>query len=245
MGALKRETIVVERRFCGPPASGNGGYVCGRLAQFLNSDWVAVRLHSPPPLERPLEVRLSEERASLFEGDTHLAEARVTSAGTMSIDPPSYEEAKAASRKYRGFQSHWFPSCFVCGPNRAPHDGLRIFPGPVEGKNRLAAPWVPDFTLASDNGLVRPEFVWAALDCPGAFTFPDPSERVVLLGELQAALFGDVAVSERCVLVAWELSHEARKHRTVTMLFGESGSCQAIGLGTWIEVSKDKFKGAN
>jgi hypothetical protein len=30
-----RATIRIDRRFRGPPESGNGGYVCGCLAQFV------------------------------------------------------------------------------------------------------------------------------------------------------------------------------------------------------------------
>jgi hypothetical protein len=243
-GILKRETLLIERRFCGPPKSGNGGYVCGRLAQFLKSDSVSVRLHAPPPLEKRLEVRSSENGASLYDGNALLAEARVTNAGITPVDPPSYQEAEAASQRYRGFRSHWFPSCFVCGPNRNPHEGLRIFPGPIEGRSLVAAPWIPDPSLAPASGLVRPEFLWAALDCPGAFAFPEPHEGVVLLGQLQVTLFGEVTVSERCVLVAWELTHEGRKHLTATALFGESGSCRGVGIGTWIEIQQTSSKGA-
>ncbi len=53
--------------------------------------------------------------------------------------------------------------------------------------------------------LVSAEFLWAALDCPGAFAFPEPAQGAVLLGELQVALLGDVSVDERCVLVAYEV----------------------------------------
>ena len=28
-------SIIIEKRYCGPPNSGNGGYVCGRLAQHI------------------------------------------------------------------------------------------------------------------------------------------------------------------------------------------------------------------
>jgi hypothetical protein len=91
---------------------------------------------------------------------------------------------------------------------------------------------------------VSPEFVWAALDCPGGFAFPEPAEGAVLLGELQVAITGDVSVDERCVLVGWELAHQGRKHHTATALFGEAGVCRGVGLGTWIEVAQDVAKGA-
>jgi hypothetical protein len=238
------DTVLIERRFCGPPESGNGGYVAGLLAQFLGSGPVAVRLRVPPPLERHLEVRPTDTGVSLLDGDTLVAEARATDVKLEPLDPPKYQEAEAGSRQYRGFHSHWFPSCFVCGPNRDPHDGLCIFPGPIDGQSLVAAPWAPDPSLAAASGSIRPEFLWAALDCPGAFAFPEPDDGVVLLGELHVELFGPVSVGERCVLAAQELAHDGRKHRTATALFGESGSCRGVGLGIWFEVPRSPPTGA-
>ena len=28
-------SIIIDKRYCGPPNSGNGGYVCGRLARHI------------------------------------------------------------------------------------------------------------------------------------------------------------------------------------------------------------------
>jgi hypothetical protein len=39
-------------RFCGPPASANGGYACGAIAELLGGG-VEVTLRRPPPLGRP------------------------------------------------------------------------------------------------------------------------------------------------------------------------------------------------
>lgn len=234
---LKEKTIIIHKRFRGPPESGNGGYVCGRLSRFVEGNAAAVRLRVPPPLETEMEVRNSAEGVVLLHGEIVVAEAR-SARVLLEVPPcPSHEEAEAASRRFPGFTSHWFPSCFVCGPDRGSGDGLRIFPGPVEGRNMVACPWIPDPSLAATKGLVSPEFLWAALDCPGAFTFPRPAKGVILLGELQAELFGDVLIGERCVLAAWELSHHGRKHQSATALFGESGACRGLGLATWFEVS--------
>ena len=240
---MKAETLLIARRFHGPPESGNGGYVCGLLAQFIDGA-AAVRLRVPPPLSTNLEVRRAEGSVTLFDDDALIAEARSARVEIAPIEPPSYEEADAASRQFRGFGSHWFPSCFVCGPHRNPGDGLRIFPGPVEGRDLVASPWIPDSSLASVKDVVAPEFLWAALDCPGAFSFVEPTQGVVLLGELKVALMGEISVGERCVVVAWELSHQGRRHHTATALFGEAGACRGIGLGTWFEVAPDAVKGA-
>jgi len=234
---VERDTITVPSRFQGPPTSGNGGYVCGRLARYLGAPAAVVRLRVPPPLDTALAVRAGDDSFGLYDGETQVAEAR---AAEVSVDPgapPAFAVAEEASKRFKGFESHWYPCCFVCGPERAPGDGLRIFPGRLDGGDRVAAPWIPDASLASaDTGRVAPEFLWSALDCPGAFSFPEPEVGGVLLGELTVALQGEVAVGERCVLTAWQLSHEGRKHHTVTALFGESGDCRGVGLGTWFEV---------
>lgn len=235
---MQRGTITVPSRFQGPPESGNGGYVCGRLAHYLDAPAAVVRLRVPPPLDTELEVRRTDDAVALFAGDTKVAEARAAEVAVEAGAPPSFQAAEEASRRYKGFESHWFPCCFVCGPERSPGDGLRIFPGSLDGGGRVAAPWIPDASLASaDTGRVANEFLWAALDCPGAFSFPEPEVGRILLGELTVALQGEVAIGERCVLTAWQLSHEGRKHHTATALFGESGDCRGLGLGTWFEVA--------
>ena len=43
---------IIRKRFCGPPNSGNGGYVCGLLANALGEP-AQVTLHAPPPLDPP------------------------------------------------------------------------------------------------------------------------------------------------------------------------------------------------
>ncbi len=238
--------MLIESRFQGPPTSGNGGYVCGRLAAFVDAPAVAVRLRVPPPLDTPLAVRRSDSSVELLDGDQVVAEARRASieAGIEAAvgEPPSFAEAESAAKRFRGLDSHWYPSCFVCGPDRDPGDGLCIYPGPIEGRKGVAGPWIPDASLVSDSGTIAPQFLWAALDCPGGFAFDEPAEGGILLGELQAELRGPVSVGERCVLVAWELAHEGRKHHTATALFGETGECRGVALGTWFEVPEEVVK---
>jgi hypothetical protein len=48
-------SIIIDKRYCGPPNSGNGGYVCGRLAQHIPGG-AEVTLRAPPPLEKSLDV---------------------------------------------------------------------------------------------------------------------------------------------------------------------------------------------
>jgi len=48
--------IVIGRQFCGPPNSGNGGYVCGVLSKGLEGPVTAV-LRAPIPLDTDLALR--------------------------------------------------------------------------------------------------------------------------------------------------------------------------------------------
>jgi hypothetical protein len=225
--------FVIDPRFCGPPQSGNGGWVCGRVAREISGP-AAVRLHVPPPLETPLELRREDDDVALYQDETLVARGRPIAFEPLSLEAPSFPKAEKAATRFRGFDFHPYPTCFVCGPAR--EDGLRIFPGPLADPSSVAAPWIPDASLADDTGGIGPEVLWAALDCPGAFAFPQPERTTVLLGELQGRILGEVAVGERCVLVARQLAHEGRKHRTATALFGEDGTCRGESIGIWIEL---------
>jgi len=236
---MKPQSIVIEKRFCGPPSSGNGGYVAGCLAAYVDGP-AKVRLEMPPPLEAVLDVRRDGERVLLMDGDAVVARAEPVS-GVDFTPPqaPTFAAAGVASERYVGFTNHVFPTCFVCGPRREPGDGLRIFPGRLDGPGEAACPWIPDASLAGPGGDVAGEFLWAALDCPGAFTFPAMPTTPVVLGELAVEIRGSVAVGERCVLLAKELAHRGRKHATVTLLYGKAGDCRAVGLATWIELATE------
>jgi hypothetical protein len=227
--------VVIEERFCGPPDSGNGGYVCGVMAGILGQE-AEVTLRRPPPIGRAMVVRPSaKEGITLFDGEEVVAEAVP---GRLQIEPPdpvSSSQAAEAARHYPGFARHSFPTCFVCGPERGEGDGLRIFPGPVAGRQVFAAPWTPDWSLAGTDGLVRPEFLWAALDCPGAFANGFPRSTMVL-GRLAVQLLEAVRPEQQCVAVAWSEGVEGRKHFAGTALFGANADLVAVARATWIQI---------
>src|SRR5262245_4947029 len=116
------QTITIARRFRGPPDSGNGGYVSGRLASFIDGPAI-VRLKRPPPLEEDLEVRAVDGGVAMARGDVVFATAKPIHQVDLDIPPaPSFTEAEVASRAYVGFRSHPYSTCFVCGPHRAAGD---------------------------------------------------------------------------------------------------------------------------
>ena len=235
---MQTEILQIAQRFHGPPRSGNGGYTCGRIGKHLQGD-IAVRLKVPPPLETPLRLETDAGQARLYDGDIVVGEAKQVPPLELALPaPPSLEQARIASRSYSGFTSHAFPACFVCGPEREPHDGLCIYPGPLAGSSVIAAPWTPDASLADESGAVRSEFLWAALDCPGAFaTTAAFKEAPAVLGELCASLIGGVKAGEECIVVAWPLDIQGRKRFAGTAIFRGEGRPIAYAKATWIEVA--------
>jgi hypothetical protein len=226
-------TITIARRFNGPPTSGNGGYSAGLIADAIGEN-VAVRLHQPIPLEHDLELNVAADRWEVRSGSEVIASARSNTLEAEIPSAPSYAQALEASKQYPGFKQHSLPTCFVCGIERKRHDGLCIFPGRLDDSVVHAAPWIADVSLHNGTGKVRPEFIWAALDCPGYFATAYP--RLALLGEFAVHIDRLVHVDEPCVVIAWPISKDGRKHRAGTALFDEDGERCAVGVATWIEL---------
>ncbi len=230
-------TLTIAQRFCGPPASANGGYFSGLVAG-LSDRIVTVRLRKPPPLDTPLDVvRLPEDLIELRQGELRVAQAR-PAAMELPQPPlvPTYEEALEASRHYAGFADHEFPTCFVCGPKRTRGDGLRVFAGSLARNPKLvASPWTPDESLDRGDGKVRPEFMFAAMDCPGCFAITHSGRGLMLLGEFTAHVDRCVHVDEPCVVLGWHISSNGRKHEAGTALFDEDGELCARANAVWVE----------
>lgn len=226
-------TVVIARRFNGPPDCGNGGYASGLIANAIVRT-VRVRLSKPLPLDVPLSVvRSGADEWQLRAADEVLATAVPVSVDITLPAAPSYESACGAARGYPSAEDHDLPHCFVCGPARARGDGLRIFAAPVAGTSLVAAPWNPDASLVH-GGYVKPEFVWAALDCPGAFA--SGSDKPMLLGEIAVRVDRRPNLGERCVVVGWPIAADGRKRKVGTAVFGADGALCAAGLATWIEL---------
>ena len=125
-----RRTVVIDRRFRGPPGSANGGYVGGLVAEVMRGSG-EVTLRRPPPLETALTLeRLEGGRVELRDGETLVAEGRRPSASRSTRPTPvGLDEARAGAEASPWRDRHPFPECFGCGPARSPSDGLRILPG--------------------------------------------------------------------------------------------------------------------
>ncbi len=240
---MNRESLRIEARYCGPPRSGNGGYVGGRLADHIDGP-VAVRLKAAPPLDADLRIEQVDGTLRLLAGDALIAEARRAELDLQAPAAPSYAEAEASSKSYPGFARHPFPRCFTCGPQRTPGDGLCIFPGPPDEDGVVVAPWIAHAAFADGGGAIRNRYLWAALDCSGGWAVaPEAFEGDVIqvLGELCVRVDGTVAAGERCVVTGWQIAIEGRKRLAGSAVFSSSGHAVAVARATWIEVPKGAF----
>jgi hypothetical protein len=196
-------------------------------------------LRSPPPLEQPLAVERAEGGVHLRDGDTLVAEGRPAD---LEVEPPapvSVEQAEDASRA--GFErwsaGHPFRSCVVCGPDREAGDGFAIYPGPLaESQSQFAAVWRPDPSLAED-GTVRPECVWAALDCPTSAPVVSFGAGPACVLARLAAETGDAVSPERpYVIVSQRLQVDGRKRHSAAAMFTAEGDLVARSRALWIEL---------
>jgi hypothetical protein len=230
-------TLRVAARFCGPPLSANGGYICGLVAAAIGQ-LVTVRLLKPPPLDTDMTLHADDD------GTWHVEQAaqRIVEARPATLDelvPPatvSYAAALEAARHapWSDPAQHPCPGCFVCGPLRAHGEGLRLFAGPVQGQEFVATSWQPDASLGSADGKVAPEFIAAALDCPG-FQALQTGMKPWLLGEYTCRIDRRVQVDEPCVIVGWKIEVKGRRSIVGTSLHGKDGELCALAKGVWIE----------
>jgi hypothetical protein len=235
--------IIISERFCGPPHSGNGGYVSGKLASFIDGSAV-VTLRVPPPLNKPMIVKKGEgDKVLLLDGEQLVGEAEPSEVILDHLhQPPTFEEATAASGRTMPPSIHALPTCFVCGPEREEGDALRIGAGPIDPNDSmwqgyLAATWVPALNFAGDDGRVAPEYIWSALDCPTGYTgFKSGEQAPMLLGQFAVAIERDLMAGEHCTIHTWCEKREGRKHFSAGILYGEDGTQVARAKAIWVTI---------
>jgi acyl-coenzyme A thioesterase PaaI-like protein len=226
----------VAARFCGPPTSANGGYICGLVADAIGQ-LVTVRLLKPPPLDTDMTLHVDEGGWHVEHAEMRIVEARPANLDDVTPPaPPSYATAMEASRHapWSDPAQHPCPGCFVCGPERSAGDGMRLFAGPVPEQSYVATGWVPDASMAGADGTVAAQFIAAALDCPG-FQSMQTGLKPYLLGEFTCRIDQPVQAGEPCVIVGWKIEVKGRRHIVGTSLHGKDGRLCAVAKGVWIE----------
>jgi hypothetical protein len=225
----------VPARFCGPPVSGHGGWTSGALAERIGGR-VEVTLRNPPPLDTEMVIELDGDHARVLHGDVLIAECEPTDA---AIEAPPFidlETARAAAETYVGLTRHPFSTCFTCGAGRPHDDGLRVFPGLVEGRELVvAAPMEVPADLVSADGTLSLPIVWAALDCPTIW--PYMSQGIAaLLGRMRVDVHGPVPGGRPLVVVGRGDGAEGRKRFCSGALYTAEGDLLAASHTTWITI---------
>jgi hypothetical protein len=254
--------LIVPRRFCGPPDSGNGGWTAGALAALDDTDspdnrcdgWPAIEvsLRQPPPLDTPLQVDEADGVLTAGFGGAVIATAQRVERDLVEVAPVGPEVAAAAEPTYPGHDFHPFPSCFSCGTEREEGDGLRIFPGRTgEGPDGelVAATWTPHASLHEDWHVyvddvprVSVASTWASLDCVGGWA-GDLTERLMVLGRMTARIDTLPVIGEPHVVVGEGRGRDARKTFTAATLYDSDGRVVATAEHVWIAVDAQLFGG--
>jgi len=239
--------ILIPARFNGPADSANGGVTAGLLGGLLGGDEieqraVEVTLRRPPPLQVELRVDRVELATGpagpagalrLFDEDRLIAEAVIVEDDIVPVPPVGQVDAARAAARYDGFADHPFPTCYVCGTERAGRDGLELFAGRVAtgpDDDGVATPWRAGRDL--DLGAV---LVWAALDCPGGWSIGLSGRRAVL-GRMRAKVSSLPEPGEACVVVGRRDGWQGRKALASTSAYGQDGRLLGVAAQTWIEL---------
>ena len=228
------DSVVFDQRFRGFDKVAQGGYTSGLLARRLPGS-ARVKLRGPVPMGEPLLVEEDGGRIELRSESGVLAEAEPAELDLEVPERVSPEQAAAVASGYPGHIAHPYPECFCCGPAREPGDGLRIFPAPLGESDLLAAVWDPGEELGED-GLLPPEIVWAAFDCPQLWALmvsspPDSTDHVVT-ASLETEIRRPVPAAGHYVIVSWPLGVEGRRHHAGAALFDAEGAILAVSRQT-------------
>ena len=250
--------LVVPRRFCGPPDSGNGGWTAGTLATHLMHSHdrqdplpaFEVSLRRPPPLDTALEILDEDGSTSARLDGEVIASCRQVGGTLTDVEAVPVDEARSAEATYPGHTFHPFPTCFSCGTARREGDGLRIFPGAV-GQDRVAATWRPHRSLTEDwhtydDAPTRASVAatWAALDCIGGWA-GDLTERLMVLGRMTTHIHRLPMIGEEHVVVGARSGGEGRKTYTAATLYDGEQRVVATAAHVWIAVDPAAFGGVS
>jgi len=243
------QSVIIGRQYNGPPKSANGGYASGVLAAGLkragHNGAVEVSLHSPPPLDRIMQLEAKAESALLTDGDTKVGTAK---AAKLSLKLPAFPTAPQFIGAPKVGKNAFTPfnSCFVCGGARHAGDGLCIKAEVIDGEGDLmGTPWQLHENFADSNGEIDPAYIWSALDCPGYFACA--YGEAALLARLTTEIVKPLKLGDDAVVYGWSLDDprapKSRKRRCGTAVIDASGDLVAKAEGLWIIVDPAKLAG--
>jgi hypothetical protein len=227
-----QETIVLDPHHRGPPDSGNGGYVCGLLADRIDGP-AEVTLRLPTPLGRPLTLQREDGAIVLRDGEALIASACPATFELVVPDAPDWSACVAATERGGSFAPSEFAGCFSCGRDN-PH-GVNVWAAEVQGGRMTAAAWMPSAEQGDANGILPATHLWAALDCPGAMALSiGKPDLEITTGRMLGVADRDCRIGERYRVLGWPIAFEDRKHLCGTAVIDAAGRVRARAITTWI-----------
>jgi len=89
---------------------------------------------------------------------------------------------------------------------------------------------------------VRPEMVWAALDCPGGIAAAEgaglDADTAIVLGRMTASVAALPMLGDQCRVIAWPDGGYGRKLTAGSVLLGPGGEVLAVARAVWLTVPR-------
>lgn len=241
-------TVRIGERYSGAPGCGNGGYIAGLLAGFIDGD-AEVRINSSFPVETPLVIKDSANGGiDTWLGDRVIGSARPATCQLEIPPPPDPQTARRASEHSVFLHASDAGGCYVCSPLRETGDGLGLHIGALDhladkpmGENLVAALWSPTSDLADAAGNVEDIYVWSALDCPGVYALKlrYPQLGTVVLGSCTASIKSALRVEQQYIVTAWQSApHEQRKLHAGVAIHSVRGELMAFAKQVCFDMGK-------
>ena len=252
-----RAPISIDSVYNGPVNCGNGGYISGLLASFIDGD-AEIRINAAFPVETPLQVKETDKGIGVYLDDKLLGSARSIQLELTIPSPPNVESARAASQRFDFIHSSAPQGCYVCSPLRPVENGLRVYCGAVDEliapdsdvdwrtqteHNIVAALWRPTDNLCNSEGKgechIDNIYTWSALDCPGAYAIKaaEPDAGLQLLGTCSGSIKTPLKPDEDYIVSSWKISpNSGRKRFMGVAIHNTAGELMACAEQIWIDV---------
>ncbi len=246
-------SVSIDSVFNGPINCGNGGYISGLLASFIEGD-AEIRINAAFPVNTPLQVKKTGQGIGAYRDDKLLGSARSIQLELAIPTPPSLANATAASQRFSFIHASDPKGCYVCSPLRSETNGLRVFCGPLKEvvapqanidwptqieKNLVAAVWRPMDNLCTNEGNVDNIYVWSALDCPGAYAIKaaEPDAGLQLLGTCSGSIKAPLKPNDDYIISSWKISpNSGRKRFMGVAIHNLGGELMACAEQIWFDV---------
>ncbi len=252
-GTLSPTSVSINSVYNGPVNCGNGGYISGLLAGFIEGD-AEIRINAAFPVETSLQVKNTDKGIGVYLDDKLLGSARSIQLELAIPTPPDLANATAASQRFDFIHASDSKGCYVCSPLRTVENGLRVFCGALDEvvepnpsidwrtqteKNIVAAVWRPADNLCNDEGSIDNIYVWSALDCPGAYAIKaiEPNAGIQLLGTCSGSIKTPFNPNKDYIISSWKISpNSGRKRFLGVAIHNSAGELMACAEQIWFDV---------